>query len=288
MHIHTFSIVAHDPDAEEWAVAVASKFLAAAAVVPWAKAKVGAIATQALANLSYGPDGLGKLSKGMSAEETIEELTAADEGAEHRQVGIVDSEGRAATYTGEECFDWAGGLTGDGFCVQGNILTGADVVESMKKTFEASEGRLVDRMLEAMLAGDRAGGDSRGRQSAGVLLVREGGAYGGVLDKAMDLRVDDHPDPVPELIRLRALHRLYLEAPSDDDAVGVDDEVLSKIQGALIKLGSLSSASGSFDAETEKALQGFMGIENLEMRWLGTDRVDRHVLSFLEEKAAGA
>lgn len=285
MRIATFSIVAHDPEAEEWGIAVASKFLAAASVVPWAKAKAGAIATQALANISYGPDGLALLDQGKSAQETIDELVASDEGAQHRQVGIVDANGNAATYTGDECFDWAGGVTGDGLAIQGNILANPGVVEAMKEAYLETPGDLTDRMLEALLAGDRAGGDSRGRQSAGILLVREGGSYGGYTDKALDLRVDDHPDPVPELQRLCGLHRLYMQAPTADDVLELDDSLVEEIKVALSHLDLLTGEEEGFGELTEKALRGFMGVENLEMRWVDGGKVDRHVLRFLREKS---
>lgn len=285
MRIATFSIVAHDPEAEEWGIAVASKFLAAASVVPWAKAKAGAIATQALANISYGPDGLALLAQGKSAQETIDELVASDEGAQHRQVGIVDANGNAATYTGDECFDWAGGVTGDGLAIQGNILANPGVVEAMKEAYLETPGDLTDRMLEALLAGDRAGGDSRGRQSAGILLVREGGSYGGYTDKALDLRVDDHPDPVPELQRLCGLHRLYMQAPTADDVLELDDSLVEEIKIALSHLDLLEGEEEGFGELTEKALRGFMGVENLEMRWVDGGKVDRHVLRFLREKS---
>lgn len=287
MNIATFSIAAGDLETEEWGVAVASKFLAAGAVVPWAKAKVGAIATQALANLSYGIEGLEGLEKGSTAKEIVEEVTAADEGRDHRQLGVVDSHGRAATYTGKECFEWAGGVTGDGFAAQGNILAGPEVVEAMKEAFEASDGPLADRMLEALLAGDRAGGDRRGRQSAGVVVVREAGSYGGFTDRALDLRVDDHPDPVPELVRLRGLHRLYLEAAGAEDVLDLDESTTRELQEALAGLGALDDhQEGAYDESTSKALKDLMGVENLEMRWVEGDRIDRQVLEYIKQKAA--
>jgi uncharacterized Ntn-hydrolase superfamily protein len=287
MDIATFSIAACDLEVEEWGVAVASKFLAAGAVVPWARAKAGAIATQALANLSYGLEGLERLEKGSSAEEIVEAVTSADEGREHRQLGVVDSQGGAATYTGKECFEWAGGVTGDGFAAQGNILTGPDVVESMKEAFEAAEGPLADRMLQSLLAGDRTGGDRRGRQSAGILVVREGGSYGGFTDRALDLRVDDHPDPVPELVRLRGLHRLYLEAADPEDVLELDDATIRDLQDALAGLGALGDhEEGVYDESTSKALRDLMGVENLEMRWVEGERIDSHVLGYIKDKAA--
>ncbi|MEA2447029.1 MAG: hypothetical protein QOK47_666, partial [Actinomycetota bacterium] len=191
----TFSIAAWDPNANpspEWGVAVASKFLSVGSVVTWARAGVGAIATQALANIAYGPDGLDQLAGRRPAEEVVADLTRADDMREQRQLGIVDGSGRAATFTGAECFDWAGGHVGDGYCCQGNILTGADVVEAMSNAFENAKGDLAARMLAAIVAGDAAGGDRRGRQSAALLVVREGGGYGGGTDKTVDLRIDDH------------------------------------------------------------------------------------------------
>jgi uncharacterized Ntn-hydrolase superfamily protein len=283
--VSTFSIVAFDPDGAEWGVAVASKFLAVGSVVPWAKAGVGAVATQAFANIKYGPEGLDLMADGRSAEEAIAELISADEGSEHRQVGVVDSQGRAATYTGESCFDWAGGLTGDHFAIQGNILTGSEVVESMRDSFVATKGPLADRLLEALMAGDRSGGDSRGRQSAAVLLVKEAGGYLGMTDKALDLRVDDHPDPVPELRRLRSLHRLYLEAPAPDSAIDIDEQIAGEIRRILTAQGAFSGPTeGGFDEDLEKALRDWMGIENLEMRWLGGPKIDRHVLEYIRSK----
>lgn len=285
MRVATFSIVGFDPAVEEWGIAVASKFLAAAAVVPWARARVGAIATQALANLSYGPLGLEMLEGGASAGETVDRLTASDDGRGHRQVGIVDARGRSATFTGSECFEWAGGVSGEGFAIQGNILVGREVVERMREAYLGSRGSLADRLLEALLTGDRTGGDRRGRQSAGVVVVREGGGYGGHTDRALDLRVDDHPDPVPELIRLRSLHRLYLEKPSDEDVLAVDREIGREIQDALAVLGAFDAErTGRYDDSTAKALQAYMGIENLEERWLEGDRIDRNVLDYLRQR----
>src|SRR5918996_28149 len=194
----TFSIVAHDPESvagPELGVAVASKFLAVGAAVPWAKAGLGAIATQAMANLAYPNDAFALLESGTSAQDVVNELTAADAERAHRQVGVVDSDGRAATFTGPQCFAWAGGVTGDGFCCQGNILAGPDVVDAMKASFETAAGDLATRLLAALTAGDEAGGDRRGRQSAAMLVVREGGGYGGGNDRVLDLRVDDHSDP---------------------------------------------------------------------------------------------
>lgn len=197
--VSTFSIVARDRTTGDLGVAVQSKFLAAGAVVPWARAGVGAVATQAAAKVGYGPDGLELMAQGASAEETVEALTSGDPGREHRQVGVVGADGRAASFTGEGCFDWAGGKAGDSYTAQGNILAGPGVVEAMAGAFEGTAGALSGRLVAALDAGQEAGGDPRGKQSAALLVVREGGGYGGDNDRLVDLRVDDHPDPIVEL-----------------------------------------------------------------------------------------
>ncbi|MEO0249829.1 MAG: DUF1028 domain-containing protein [candidate division WOR-3 bacterium] len=201
----TFSIVAFDPTTGDLGVAVASKFLAVGSVVPWAEAGVGAIATQAFGNTTYGPRGLALLKRKLTPEEVIQRLTREDKNREQRQVGIVDAKGRAATYTGKRCIPWAGGLTGKGYAVQGNILTGEEVVKAMAQAFERAKGELAERLLTALKAGEQAGGDSRGKQSAALLVVRKGGGYAGYNDRYVDLRVDDHPNPIPELERLLKL-----------------------------------------------------------------------------------
>jgi len=199
----TFSIVAADPEAGEVGVAVASRFFSVGSVVPWAEAGVGAVATQAFANTSYGPRGLELLARGLSADETISVLTREDEGRDRRQVGVVAADGGAASYTGPGCNAWAGGRSGPGYAAQGNILTGAEVVAAMERAFLDSAGRpLADRLYAALAAGDAAGGDSRGKQSAALVVVREGGGYGGFNDRAIDVRVDDHAEPIVELGRL--------------------------------------------------------------------------------------
>jgi uncharacterized Ntn-hydrolase superfamily protein len=285
MLVATFSIAAFDPSTEESGVAVASKFLAVGSVVPWAKAKVGAVATQALANITYGPRGLDILSSGKNAQQTVDELVGSDDGAEHRQVGVVDRQGKAATYTGESCFEWAGGTTGDHFAIQGNILTGPEVVEEIKAAYQSAAGAFADRLLTALLAGDRAGGDSRGRQSASILVVREAGGYLGMTDKTVDLRVDDHPDPIPELERLRMLHRLYLEPPMPEDGLEIDNELGGEIRQLLSSRKAFDGPTeGGFDEALGNALRDWMGIENLEMRWLGGPKIDRTVLDFLRSK----
>lgn len=283
----TFSIVALDPTNGDLGVAVASKFLAVGAAVPWAKAGVGAVATQAWANLAYGPDGLDLLAQGLSAEETLARLLREDGMREHRQVGVVDAQGRAAAHTGRECFPWAGHVVGEGFACQGNILAGPEVVQEMARAFQTAEGELAERLLAALLAGDAAGGDRRGRQSAALLVVREGGSYGGTLDRYIDLRVDDHPRPVQELARLLALHRLYFQKPRPEDLIPLEGETCRELQHLLTVLGYYKGPlHGRYDEATRKALSDCAGMENLEERLQEGAVVDRVVLEFLRQKAS--
>jgi uncharacterized Ntn-hydrolase superfamily protein len=205
--VATFSIVAFDPERKQWGVAVQSKFLAVGAVVPWAEAGKGAIATQAWANTTYGPQGLAMLAAGKSAREVVEALTAKDPRSARRQLGVVDAQGNAASFTGEACMAWAGGRTGKHYCVQGNILAGEDVVEAMAKGYEEAQGSFAERLIASLRAGQAAGGDKRGRQSAALYIVRERGGYSGFNDRAVDLRVDDHKSPIEELERLYQMHR---------------------------------------------------------------------------------
>ena len=211
--VATFSIVALDPDTGELGVAVESRFIAVGAVVPWAKAGVGAVATQSYANTTFGPKALERLAKGEEAVEVLSALVGADPDQKRRQVGIVDAKGRSATYTGSQCHAWAGGFTEPGFAVQGNILAGEEVVQVMAKAFKETKGDLGDRLLAALRAGQDAGGDKRGQQSAALLIVREGWGYAGLNDRYRDLRVDDHPDPIGELKRIYELHRTAFPAP---------------------------------------------------------------------------
>lgn len=275
----TFSIVAWDPSAREWGVAVASKFLAAGSVVSWARAGAGAVATQAYANITYGPRGLDMLET-MEAEDVVEQLIAADDERDHRQLGVVDRNGMSAAFTGNECFDWAGSRAGEGYTCQGNILTGPGVVESMGDAFEAAGGDLAARLLEAMTAGDAAGGDRRGRQSAGMLIVREGGGYLGDSDVAVDLRVDDHEQPVSELGRLLNIHRLLFPHPDSLEFVDIDDALAGRLSTALSAAGFETSAA-TFDADLRDALFAWVGNENLEMRWTDDARIERTVMEFL-------
>jgi len=282
----TFSIVARDPQAGESGIAVQSKFLAVGAVVPWAKAGVGAIATQSWANTSYGPRGLELLASGLSVQETLAQLIGEDDGRASRQVGIVGVDGQPATFTGDQCFPWAGGQVGEHYTCQGNILVGKDTVLAMARTFEQTTGRLCDRLVAALAAGQAAGGDSRGQQSAALLVVRQGGGYGGFNDRFIDLRIDDHPQPINELKRILQLHKLYLFPPDPADILVIDHDVARELQQLLTVLGDYQGASsGSYDEVTRAAFRKFSGRENLEERWFEDARVDRTVLEFLRQKA---
>lgn len=287
MRPSTFSIVALDPATGELGVAVASKFLAVGAVVPWARAGVGAVATQSYANVSYGPRGLELMAAGHSAEETLQLLLADDPDSHLRQVGIVDAQGRAATFTGEGCHAWAGGRTGGGYAAQGNILTGPEVIEAMVQAFESSSGPLAARLLAALAAGDRAGGDRRGRQSAALLVVKERGGYGGFTDRFIDLRVDDHVDPVAELERLYQIWRLYFEKPDPAARLPLRGELLRNVQELLRTLGYYQGPiHGQWDEATRRAYATMLGNENFEERIpLDADWIDPAVLDYLRDLA---
>ncbi|TEX46119.1 MAG: fimbrial assembly protein FimA [Actinomycetales bacterium mxb001] len=275
----TFSIVARSDDGTRWGVAVASKFLAAGAVVPGVRAPYGAIATQSFANMRYLPDGFALLESGRTAQEALDVLVAADDGRGQRQAGIVDEAGGAATFTGDECLDWAGGITGPGYAIQGNILAGPQVVAAMRDAYLAmTSDRFEARLHAALLAGDRAGGDARGRQSAALLVGGVGAGYGGGSDIAMDLRVDDHSDPVVELGRLMGIHALLFGSP--ESTLPLEGDVAVRLRRALDTL-------GYDDPNVEKALERAAGIENLEER-LVPGAVDPVVLDYLETLAAAA
>ena len=279
--VATFSIVAFDPETDSLGVAVQSKFLAVGSVVPWARAGVGAVATQAMANYNYGPRGLDLMSEGNTAEQTVEALTSADEDREHRQVGVVDARGRASTFTGSECFDWAGGVTGEHYAAQGNILVGKETVEAMATAYEETDGDLAARLLAALDAGQGAGGDSRGKQSAALLVVREGGGYGGDNDRVVDLRVDDHPEPIRELIRIRDLHTLYFGETSPDDVIAVDGDVRAEVADALLRAGYLEGPDVG-DDDLFDALSAYIRTENFEEREQRRGYLDRAVLEYLK------
>lgn len=257
----TFSIVARSPDGTHLGVAVASKFVAVGAVVPAAASGVGALATQAWANLAYRPDGMALLRAGQSAEDTIQALVSADEGRDERQAGVVDATGRSATYTGSGCMPWAGGRTGEGYAVQGNILTGPEVVEAVEATWlsAANVGTFAERLVAALLAGDRAGGDSRGRQSAAVFVVTPEGGYGGGSDVLVDLRVDDHVDPVPELQRILAIHAMLFGATPLEECLPLEGPLAEEIARRL-------TAAGHPQETLAAGLASWAGVENFEQR----------------------
>jgi uncharacterized Ntn-hydrolase superfamily protein len=275
--ISTYSIVACDLEAGEWGVAVQSKFLAVGSAVPAAEPEVGAIATQAWANLAYRPQGLALLREGYSAEDVARTLVGADEEREQRQLGVVDARGRAATYTGSECLEWAGGKTGPGYAAQGNILVSGATVEALASSFEHSAGQpLAERLLACLAAGEAAGGDRRGRQSAALLVVRKDGGYGGTSDIAVDLRVDDNPQPIEELERIFRIHDLLFGHTPDEQWLEVDDDLAAELRERLAALGH--------DGELERALAAWAGTENLEERVRGADRIDPVVLEQLRAR----
>lgn len=282
--LNTFSIVGYDPETKEWGIAVQSKFIACAAVVSWARAGAGAVATQSYANTSYGPRGLDLMAAGASAEEALEQLIADDPDKDKRQVGLVDAQGRSATFTGSGCHDWAGGVTGQHFAAQGNILVGKETVEAMAETFSQTKGPLGRRLLAALDAGQAAGGDSRGRQAAGLLVVKEKGGYGGYNDRAVDLRVDEHPEPIKELIRIYNIHQLYFGKPAPGDILEVDDKMRQDIAANLRTLGYLDRNVNT-DADLYQALTHFMQTENFEERQQPQGKIDQAVLKYLEDKA---
>ena len=273
--ITTYSIAACDLDASQWGVATQSKFLAVGAVVPWAEPHVGAIATQAYANPRYGPEGLSLLREGLSAEEVVERLTAADEGRDQRQLGVVDREGRSASFTGAECLEWAGGRTGPSYAAQGNILVSAETVDAIAETFESSKGPLAERLLDCLDAAQAAGGDRRGQQSAALLVVEQDGGYAKLSDTIVELRVEDHERPLEELRRLYRLHdALFGETPRDE-WLTVDEPLVNELRERLEKLG--------YNGELEDAFNRWAGNVNLEERVDGIAQVDPIVLQELRE-----
>jgi uncharacterized Ntn-hydrolase superfamily protein len=271
--VSTYSICACELEAKQWGIAVQSKFLAVGSVVPWAELLVGAIATQSYANPRYGPDGLGLLRQGLPAEEVVAQLTDADDDRAQRQLGIVDGEGRAATYTGAECHEWAGGRTGPGYAAQGNILVSADTVDALAETFEATARKpLVERLLDCLDAAQAAGGDRRGQQSAALLVVGPEQGYAGLSDTVADLRVDDHERPLEELRRLFEIHQeLFVRTPREK-WIDVDDSLRKEIEDRLAVLGF-------------ERLENWAGEVNLEERVDGDDAIDPYVLEALRRKS---
>jgi uncharacterized Ntn-hydrolase superfamily protein len=312
----TYSIVALDPATGDLGVAVQSKFLAVGAVVPWARAGVGAIATQSYANVAYGPDGLAHLAAGRTATETLRRLVMPDDLREERQVGVVDARGGSASHTGSHCFAWAGGRLGDGFAAQGNILAGAAVVDGLAETFLAGGWPFPELLVGCLAAADAAGGDRRGRESASLLVVRADGGYGGGNDRWIDLRVDHHDDPIGELGRLLDLQRLYFNRPDEADLEPIDEGTAAEIRALLEALGggpggrfggAYAPMSGVPSAETaprpavghprpfqpgwderwQQSLDDWMSVENLEERTAAPGWIDPRVLAILRSRRTG-
>jgi uncharacterized Ntn-hydrolase superfamily protein len=273
--VATYSIAACDPEAGQWGVATQSKFLAVGSVVPWAEPHVGAIATQAYANPRYGSEGLQLLREGLSAQEVVDRLTAADEGRDHRQLGVVDADGGSATFTGAECLEWAGGTTGKCYAAQGNILVSGETVDALASTFEASTGPLAERLLDCLDAAQAAGGDRRGQQSAAILVVEKDGGYGKLSDVLVDLRVEDHERPLEELRRLYGLHQAIFGETPRDQWLRVDDELAAELRERLAKAG--------YNGDLEDAFNRWAGSWNLEERVDGIEEIDPVVLEDLRE-----
>jgi len=275
--VATYSIVACDLDAQQWGVSVQSKFLSVGSVVPWAEPHVGAVATQAYANPRYGPNGLQLLREGLSAQEVVDRLTGEDEGRDHRQLGIVDGEGNAATYTGKECMDWAGGRTGTNYAAQGNILVSAETVDALAETFESSAGRpLADRLIDCLAAAQAAGGDSRGQQSSALLVVQQDGGYAGMSDVVVELRVEDHERPIEELRRIYTLHDEIFGKTPRRLWLDVDETLATELRERLATLG--------YEGELEDSFTRWTGKENLEDRVDGLEQIDPVVLEALRSR----
>ncbi|MFX0046318.1 MAG: DUF1028 domain-containing protein [Candidatus Hermodarchaeota archaeon] len=283
----TFSIVAREPTNGDMGIIVQSKFPAVGAVVPWALAEVGAVASQAWANTSYGPRGIELMSEGKSASETLKILLQDDDKTEHRQVGIVDAKGRAVAHTGSECMEWAGHIVGDGYACQGNILAGEAVVRNMAEAYESTEGDLIDKLFAVLRAGQAAGGDKRGMQSAAILVVREGGGYEGGNDRYVDVRVDDHPSPIEELERIFHLYDMTLLSREDPSRLlTIKGELITKIQNALVTLGLLEGAvEDSFTPAAQDALQEWINTNNFENKYRDDGTIWLSVLDYLLEDA---
>jgi uncharacterized Ntn-hydrolase superfamily protein len=278
----TFSIVACDIRADTWGVAVAARSLAIGAVVPWTEVGVGAVATQALTNVSYGPHGLALTGSGSSAREALDQLVAADPGRDERQIGIVDARGRSASHTGSACLPWAGGRSGRGYAAQGDLLAGPGVIDGMGSAFEESEGSLARRLLGALRAGDEAGGDRRGRQSAALRVARPDAGFGGSLNVPLDLRVDDHPQPIDELARLLALYEEHTGRTPEEARLPLETELLEELRGLLVRAGHVlpEGLSG-----VTASLRTWVAGENLGSRWWGEDTLDPVVLDRLRAAA---
>ncbi|QWC22381.1 DUF1028 domain-containing protein [Bacillus haikouensis] len=275
----TYSIVGYDPEEKEWGIAVQSKFLGVGSVVPFAKAGVGAVATQSYANTSYGPHALQLMEEGKTAEEALDIITKDDPERHLRQVGLIDAWGHSVTFTGEGCYDWAGGMTGKYFTAQGNILVDENTVKAMGETFESAPGSLAERLLHALDVGQDAGGDSRGMQSAALLVVKEKGGYGGFNDRYIDLRVDDHASPIKELKRIYHMHQLYFKESDPGRVVLLEGEVRDALEKELKRHGY---ADGS--KSLHLALKDYLHTENFEMREQEENYIDLDVLDYMKKQ----
>ena len=283
----TFSIVAFDRETATWGVAVQSKFISVGSVVPVAEAGVGAIATQALANVAYGPEGLALLRQGLAAPEVVRRLTEADTGRDERQLGVVDANGGSASFTGSKCMEWAGHVVGNGFACQGNILFSSEVVQAMARTYESTGGDILDRLLAALAAGQREGGDRRGMQSAALYAVRKGGGYGGGNDRWVDIRVDEHPSPIEELKRVFQVYDMTMLNREDPTTLLViEGDVARGLQHDLGVLGYYSGRlTGRWDAVSQAAFTRFLGEHNFENKVRDDGKVWPSIVNYLRERA---
>ncbi len=280
----TFSIVAIDLETNEIGIAVQSKFPAVGAVVPWLDIKAGAIATQAWANLEYGRTGLKLLKAGADANQALRILLEKDDMKEHRQVGIVDLKGNAVSFTGSECYPWAGGVTADGVVVQGNILAGEEVVSKMLDAFLSTGKDLAEKLMRALEAGQKAGGDKRGQQSAAIKVLKENAGYGGGSDVYIDVRVDDHPNATAELRRVFELYSLtLLEREDPKDITKLTDELYYKIGRKLHEIGFVKSPLNSVD-EIKPAFIQWLHTENFENKERDDGYVWNSILDYLFSK----
>ena len=280
--VSTFSIVGYDPQTGEIGIAVQSKFLAAGSVVPWARAGLGAIAVQSWSNTDYVEPAFKMIAEGVHPEEIMGALTANDELRALRQVGIVDCSGRSATFSGNECMDWAGGICGPNFAAQGNILVSRATVEALAETFKSSEGDLSERLTLALANGQKAGGDRRGMQSAALYIAKAGGGYGGYGDRYVDIRVDDHQEPINELRRILRLWRLQFFKTKPGNVAPIEGDVKRFILRILEKEGYYAGPHGDWNSNMQNAFFAFSQMENFEEREAEDGYIDREVLEYLE------
>jgi len=281
----TFSIVGFDPDNGDLGVAVHSKFPNVGVSIPFAQAGVGAIATQAYCNTSFGPKGLELLKNGASPQQAVDILIQNDPEKDYRQLGIIDAQGNSANFTGSKCFDWAGSYIGDNFSIQGNVLAGEKVVSEMAKGFTQKQGPLTEKLMNALVLGQNAGGDRRGQQSAALLVVRENGGYGGFDDRYANISVYDHKQPINELLRLYQIHRLTYFRSEEKDLIAMDKNITTEIQNIMSQRDFYSGkVNGIYDGDTKQALHDFMGWENYDARIRDDDLIDIEILNDIREQ----